>query len=131
VFLDFNRLPKFRTFQMQILAMVPEWAMAYDVPEAEILRQIPWAHGWILSNPRKAPKKDMVRFLFNWMRKSHQMGTLRKHRPPEQLHHAIEPDAPLTQEELLAMHKQTISALKRCPSKGPCELCEQLKSVAA
>lgn len=66
--LDFDRLPKFREFRFQILKLIPEWVAAYETTEAEILRQIGWAHAWCNANPRKAPKKDPVRFLWNWMR---------------------------------------------------------------
>jgi len=62
--------------RFEIISLVPEWAHAFEVETVAILRQIPIAHAWCNSNPRKAPKKDPVRFLHNWMRIAKKMGTL-------------------------------------------------------
>lgn len=118
---------------MQIVLLIDEWARAYDVPRSEIIRQLPWAHGWCVTNPKKAPKKNVVRFLFNWLRKANQMGNLKKARIPEKLTHELVDDAPLTRAEQLEMHQQTVKALKRCYDEGKCDLCAEIeaRSVAA
>jgi hypothetical protein len=118
----FKNLPKFQNQWFAIWTMIDEWARSFDVPREEIVRQLSWAHGWILSNPKKAPKKDMVRFLFNWMRKAHQMGTLKKHRAPEKLHHDMPREEPATEEDLRWMHDTKVQALKVCRTPD-CRFC--------
>lgn len=56
--------------------MIPTWAIAFGVDEKAIIRQIPIAHAWIDSNPRKGPKRDIIRFLFNWLTKAQKFGNL-------------------------------------------------------
>ena len=80
--IDFSQAPRFKPFQFQIVTLVPEWARAFEVEPAAIERQIPIAHVWMVSNPKKAPKKDMIRFLNNWMRIAKKMGSLVKAPPP-------------------------------------------------
>lgn len=77
--LDLESLKRFRDHKFKIFNMIPEWAKAYGVPEAAILRQIPFAHAWCNANPTKAPKKDPVRFLNNWLRIAQRMGSLVAH----------------------------------------------------
>ena len=77
--LDLESLNRFRDFKFQILKLIPEWAQVYQVSQEAVMRQIQWAHAWCNANPRKAPKKDPVRFLGNWMRIAKQMGTLVSH----------------------------------------------------
>src|SRR5580765_3293093 len=74
--LDFTALPRFKEQAYDILQMVPVWAKSFEVDEKAIMRQIPWAHGWCESNKAKAPKKNMVRFLFNWMSRAKKLGNL-------------------------------------------------------
>lgn len=74
--LDFNSLPRFKPQAYGILQMIPVWAKSFEVDEKAIVRQIPWAHGWCESNKAKAPKKNMVRFLFNWMSRAKKLGNL-------------------------------------------------------
>lgn len=69
-------MPRFGKHQYEIVGLITEWARAYEVEPAAIERQIPIAHAWINSNPKKAPKKDPVRFLNNWMRLAKKMGNL-------------------------------------------------------
>ena len=65
--LDFDKLPRFKKAAFEIVGMLQVWADAFGVERAAIERQIPIAHAWCDSNARRAPKKNMVRFLFNWM----------------------------------------------------------------
>lgn len=74
--IDFSKLPRFKSVQYRIFELVDQWAEAYGVPREAILRQIPIAHAWQDSNPKRAPRKDQVRFLFNWMRKAKEHGNL-------------------------------------------------------
>jgi hypothetical protein len=45
--------------------LITEWKKAY--PTVDIENQIQWAHCWLLSNPKNM-KKDLIRFLNNWMK---------------------------------------------------------------
>lgn len=74
--LDFSRLNRFKGKQFEIVSLVSEWAMAYGVEPEAIERQIAIAHAWCNANPKKAPKKDPVRFLYNFMRIAKKMGNL-------------------------------------------------------
>ena len=74
--LEMESLKRFRDFKYQITALLSEWAQAYEVSESAIERQISIAHAWCNANPKKAPKKDPVRFLHNWMRIAKKMGNL-------------------------------------------------------
>jgi hypothetical protein len=75
--LDFNQLPRFNSQAFRITSLLSEWAVAYEVHYLDIERQIRIAHAWCDANKRKAPKKDPVRFLFNWMRKAKEYGNLK------------------------------------------------------
>jgi hypothetical protein len=74
--LNFDQMPKFKPHAYEIIKLVPAWALAYQVDEAAIIRQIPEAHAWILCNKAKAPKVRVTRFLHTWMRKAKQYGNL-------------------------------------------------------
>lgn len=74
--IDFDQLPRFKKHQFEIVSRVTEWANAFEVPYEAVERQIPIAHAWCNSNPKKSPKKDPVRFLNNWMRIARNMGSM-------------------------------------------------------
>lgn len=105
---DFQKLPKFRPSATKIIPLIPEWAQAYDVPVLAIEKQLAWAHGWILSNPKKAPKKDFVRFLFNWMRKAKEFGNLVVNDPRDTTPRAPDPEPDMSIEEMIAIRKQNM-----------------------
>ncbi len=97
-------MPKFKNSRFEILTLIPEWAHAYQVPEEAIADQLAWAHGWIASNPRKAPKRNVVRFIFNWLRKAKEYGNLRVRgrvatRPAEA-------EGDMTVDEMIAIRKR-------------------------
>lgn len=75
--LDFEKLPRFKKHAMQILSLVPQWAEAHEVPRDAIINQIYIAHAWADSNPKKAPKNNMTRYLFSWMGAAKRYGNLR------------------------------------------------------
>lgn len=110
--LDFNRLSRFKEFQFEILRLVPEWALAYGVSEEAILRQIPWAHGWCSSNPKKAPKSNVIRFLFNWMRKAKEMGTLRVPEVQAVNPSEIIPPRDMTADEMMEIRRKNFGPLR-------------------
>lgn len=76
----------------KIETLLTEWKRAY--PSVDIKSQLAWAHSWLSSNPKNM-KKDLPRFLNNWMkseerRNQERRGTERRapmlykeHRPPE------------------------------------------------
>src|SRR4029077_7578697 len=78
--LDFSQMPRFKEFESKILFMISSWSTCFQAPPEQIERQIPIAHAWCDHNPRKAFKKDPVRFLFNWLKIADRKGTLQHHR---------------------------------------------------
>ena len=79
--LDFRTMPLWMSHSLEILALVETWARAYNVSREAILRQIPIAYAWCQSNKNKAPKKNVIRFLFNFMRKAKEFGNLKVEQP--------------------------------------------------
>jgi hypothetical protein len=69
-------LRRFQDSKFEIVCKVPEWAKAYGVEPMAIERQVLIAEAWCNSNPKKAPKKNVIRFLFNWISKAQKMGNL-------------------------------------------------------
>lgn len=104
--IDFEKLPRFKPHAMKIFPLIEEWAAAYDVPREAIIRQLSWAHGWCLSNPKRAPKKDIVRFLFNWMRLAKKMGNLVTEKVVAPRPQDEEPD--MSFEEMVEIRKQNM-----------------------
>lgn len=105
--IDFEKLPKFKKDRFEIVSLIPEWAHAYQVPEEAIADQLAWAHGWISSNPKKAPKRSITRFLFNWLRKAKEYGNLRvRERPASR---PMDPERDMTYEEMVAIRKANMA----------------------
>ena len=75
--LDFSKWPRFQKDQYAIFDMVDEWATVYLTTREAIVRQLPFAHAWLSSNPQRIPRKNMVRFLNTWMRKADEYGNLK------------------------------------------------------
>ena len=65
--LNLDQMPEFKAHSFKIMEMIPIWARTYQVDEQAIEKQIPIAYAWTKANPEKAPKKQIVRFLNNWM----------------------------------------------------------------
>lgn len=53
------------SLRTKILFLMEEWKKM--CPSVDVKNQVAWAHYWLLSNPRKM-KKDLARFLANWMK---------------------------------------------------------------
>lgn len=103
--LDFARLQKFTGFQVPIICKVSEWSDVFEVSPAEIERQIGLAHGWILVNPKKAPKSNIMRYLYNWMLIAQRKGSLLK-RPRENFQEQKpDEDQVMTGEDFARMRK--------------------------
>ena len=102
----FINFPRFKEHSFRIVSLIPEWARAYQVPEQAILRQLSYAHAWINANPRKAPKRDPVRFLFNWMRLAQKYGNLKVPEPSKKVQPEKEPD--MSFEEMVSIRKRNL-----------------------
>jgi hypothetical protein len=104
--LDFDRLTHFQKFQVTILGMIGEWARTYQCPDEMIERQIREAHSWVRCNPKKAPKKNILRFLNSWMKSAERYHNLRRkeYLPPP----PIESEPVMTVEEMVAIRKKNM-----------------------
>lgn len=102
--LDFRTLPNWMPDALEIMALVETWAKAYEVPREAIIRQIPIAYAWAQSNKKKAPRKNVVRFLFSWMKQAKKWGNLRV---PEVKKPKVEEQAnyDMSVEEMIAIRK--------------------------
>jgi hypothetical protein len=128
--IDFAKLPRFKHHAMTILSLVPEWAHAHQVPEDAIRSQIYTAHAWCNSNAKKAPKKNVVRFLWSWMASAKRYGNLKtpqapaSPRPPD-------PEGDMTVEEMRAIRRQNMPQYRGDPQKFPGAIeTEAIKDVA-
>lgn len=86
--LDFDSMPEFKKHAYKVITLIPVWAKAYEVDEKAIVKQIPIAYAWTLANKEKSPKKDIPRFLNNWMSLAKKYGNL-----------VVTPNKPLYQEK--------------------------------
>jgi hypothetical protein len=105
---DYYLLPRFREFQVKIAHAMQDWHVAFGVDLKEIERQVRIAHAWCDNNPRRAPKKDIPRFLNNWMQIADRKGSLKKMSAP------IAPRAPevetdMSYEEMVEIRKRNMS----------------------
>ena len=94
---------------LEIISLIPTWARAYGVSEDAIRRQIPYAYGWCVSNPRKAPKKDVVRFLFNWMKNAKRYGNLVEEKPVPTNGAMPEPEPDMTYAEMVMIREKNFT----------------------
>ena|SRR6266446_6230044 len=74
--MDFDRMPKFKSLAFEIVTRIGDWAWCYEVDCKDIERQVAIAHMWIVNNPKRAPRKDIMRFLNNWMSIASRIGSL-------------------------------------------------------
>ena len=108
--MDFDKLPRFKSFTFQITIQIPIWADAFQVEPQEIERQIAISHTWIDANPRKAPK-NVMRFLQNWMAIADRKHSLRRSaRPVTPREPDPEPD--MTFEEMVAIRKKNFGEIR-------------------
>ncbi len=110
--LDFRTLHRFKVSALMIISLIPEWANAYQVPEDAIKGQIYTAHAWCNSNPKKAPKKQITRFLWSWMGAAKRYGNLKT---PEAVQRKVleplpEPD--MTFEQMQEITRQNMPQLR-------------------
>lgn len=105
--LDFRAMPKWMPEALEIQALIDTWAWAYQVPREAIIRQIPIAYAWAQSNKNKAPKKNVIRYLFNFMRKANEFGNL-KIREPEKTYKEAHPEEDMSVDEMISIRKQNM-----------------------
>lgn len=109
--LDFDKMPRFKSRASDIFRMIPQWAFAFEVPEPEIIRQLGEAHAWIECNPKKAPKKNVMRFLNSWMHAAKRYGNLRVNRQVPVVRTA-DPEPDMSVEDLLAIRRKNFGELR-------------------
>jgi hypothetical protein len=107
--LDFQKMPDWMPDALEIMALIETWARAYEVPREAILRQIPIAYAWSRSNKRRAPKKQVTRFLHTWMRNAKGWGNLVVAQP-DRRYRAEEPEPDMTVEEMREIRRQNMPA---------------------
>ena len=105
--LDYLKLPRFKADAFKISNLIPQWAEAYEVSTAAIVRQIPIAHAWADSNPKKAPKTNVTRFLHTWMRNAKKYGNLVS-APVDRAYHDNPPEADMTIEEMQEIRRRNM-----------------------
>jgi hypothetical protein len=76
--MDFEKLPRFKMNALEIVCKVPEWSEIFKVEPQEIERQIGWAHGWCDCNKARAPKRNVMRFIYNWLCIAQRKGSFLK-----------------------------------------------------
>lgn len=103
--LDFDKLPRFKSHSVQVFGLIPQWAYAHQVPDEAIINQLYIAHAWCDSNPKKAPKKQVSRFLWSWMAQAKRYGNLKV--PQKNVPRAPEviPEEDMTFEEMRAIRE--------------------------
>ncbi len=105
---NFEKLPRFKAHAFEISLLMPQWARAHQVPCDAIINQIYIAHAWADSNPKKAPKKNITRYLFNWMAQAKRYGNLKVPEKRVQAVKAVIPEPDMTFEEMQAIRKQNM-----------------------
>ncbi len=105
--LDFRQMPEWMPDALEIQALVNTWARAYDVSPEAIKRQIPIAYGWAVSNKNKAPKKNVIRYLFNFMRKAKEFGNLVE-KSIDRTYHETLPEEEMSVEEMKAIREKNM-----------------------
>lgn len=116
--MDFSPFVRFQQVRFKIISLIPEWAQAYQVDEQAIERQIGIAHCWCNANPKKAPKKDPVRFLNNWMRLAKKMGSLVS-QPIDRTYKEKPAEEDLSIDEMREIRRRNFPQYKADPVKFP------------
>ena len=129
--LDFTKMPRFSKDSMKIWKLIPEWSLAHQVEPQAIISQLYTAHAWIESNPKKAPKRLITRFLHSWMAQAKRYGNLKvkaepwKPAPPE-------PEGDMTIEELQEIRRKNMPQYRADPQRFPGAIdtnAEEIKNV--
>jgi hypothetical protein len=114
--LDFRQMPKWMSDSLLIMTSIGDWAKRFDVDEDEIRRQIGLAYGWTINNPRKAPKKNVMRYLYNWMLIAQRKGSMAKRsvKPKEKY---PDPESDMSLEEMRAIRQKNFPQYKADPCR--------------
>lgn len=102
--IDLNLFPRFKDWSFKIAEQITVWSKAFQVEPGEIERQIAIAHAWCENNKAKAPKKDIMRFLNNWMQIADRKHSLRRGTPKVEPREP-DPEPDMSVEELIAIRK--------------------------
>ena len=113
--MDFEKLPRFKIDQLAILCEIERWVDVFEVERSEIERQIKFAHGWIDANPRKAPRTNVIRYLFNWLTIAERKGSLLR-KPRENFKEVVAESDIMTGEDFARMRE----ALRGGARTGSC-----------
>jgi len=105
--MDFDKMPRFKMNALQITCKVSEWSEIFKVEPSEIERQIELAYGWMVNNPRRAPKSDVMRYLYNWMLIADRKLSMRK-RPVDNFKEVRPPEDEILTGEDFARMRQAI-----------------------
>ena len=117
--LDFERLPKFKHQALQIISLIMEWSAAHHVSRDAVIDQIYTAHAWVCSNPKKAPKKLITRFLYSWMNQAKRYGNLKiKEKPIQRPAEAVSDDS-MTFEEMQEIRRRNMPQYRGDPQRFP------------
>jgi|SRR6266403_3648353 len=108
--MDFSYLQKFKSFQFEIVTRIPDWARVYQVPEEEIERQIGIAHAWWVNNPKRGPKKDIMRYLHNFFAIAERKGSMRAY-PKDRAYKEPAPAPDMTYDEMVEIRKRNMGDL--------------------
>jgi hypothetical protein len=105
--LNFEKLPRWKKDSMAVWTLIPQWAHAHQVDEQAIIAQLYTAHAWCDSNPKKAPKKQVTRFLWSWMNAAKRYGNL-KTKPTEPAPRPPQPEGDMTFEEMVQIRQRNM-----------------------
>lgn len=105
-----SELPLFaknERLKLRLYFLIIEWQTAY--PNVDIKKQLGWAHAWVSANGRRAPKKDLVRFLNTWMKRESRMTTAHvKPSAPAAYHESKPPEEEIMTAEDFAKMRQAL-----------------------
>ena len=93
---------------VKIMALIQEWADAHQVSRDAIINQIYIAHVWADSNPKKAPRKYMTRYLDSWIKQAKRYGNLKSPEKPQNRPPEPESESDMTFEEMVAIRRRNM-----------------------
>lgn len=98
-------MPGFMPEALEIMTSIDDWAKAHQVPREAIIRQIPIAYMWTRSNKKRAPKKNIMRFLDNWFKRAKEHHNLTSQQP---VHKYVDnvPEEDMSIDEMIAIRKR-------------------------
>lgn len=101
---DLKALNKEFGLRLEINDLARNWKEAY--PTLNIREQLILANTWCVTNPKKAPKKNVGRFLNTWMKRAHEWS-LRLPKPKIYVESIPDEDQLLTWEDICESKRKT------------------------